>query len=71
MDNVAALGLQCSRFYQDFESGLGAETRHAFGEAEFGDRVHPAFVRRPSYARIVALAIHRAAVANDIPIIFL
>ena len=35
MDDVAALCLQRSRLHQYFESGLGAETRHALGEAEF------------------------------------
>ena len=35
MDDVAALCLQRARFHQHFEGGLGAETRHAFGEAKF------------------------------------
>jgi hypothetical protein len=35
MHDVAALCLQRSRLHQNFESGLGAETRHALGEAEF------------------------------------
>jgi hypothetical protein len=35
MDDVAALCLQRSRLHQYFEGGLGAETRHALGEAEF------------------------------------
>src|SRR5437870_1729364 len=35
MNDVAALCLQCSRLHQYFEGGLGPETRHAFGEAEF------------------------------------
>ncbi len=34
MDDVAALCLQRSRLHQYFEGGLGAETRHALGEAE-------------------------------------
>src|SRR5437667_4145300 len=35
MDDVAAFCLERSRFHQHFEGGLGAETRHALGEAEF------------------------------------
>jgi hypothetical protein len=35
MNNVAAFRLQRSRLDQNFESGLGAETRHTLGEAEF------------------------------------
>ncbi len=40
MNDVAALCLQRSRLHQYFERGLGAETRHAFGEAEFGGLGH-------------------------------
>ena len=35
MNNVAALRLERSRLDQHFERGLGAQTRHAPGEAEF------------------------------------
>src|SRR4029453_12418447 len=35
MDDVAACCLQRSRLHQHFESGLGAETRHALGEPDF------------------------------------
>ncbi len=35
VDDIAALRFQRSRLHQHFESGLGAETRHAFGEAKF------------------------------------
>ena len=35
MDDVAALCLERSRLHQYFEGGLGAETRHSFGEAQF------------------------------------
>ena len=34
MDDVAALCLERSCFYQYFEGGFSAETRHALGEAE-------------------------------------
>jgi hypothetical protein len=35
MDDIAAFSLQRSRLYQNFECGLGAETRHTLCEAEF------------------------------------
>ncbi len=35
MDDVASLCLQRSRLHQYFERRLGAETRHALGEAKF------------------------------------
>src|SRR5688572_6166452 len=44
MNDIAAFGLQRPRFYEHFESGLGPETRHALGEAEFGGFIHPAFL---------------------------
>ena len=40
MDDVAARCLQRARLHQYFEGGLGTETRHALGEAEFGDVFH-------------------------------
>ena len=40
MDDVAARCLQRSRLHQYFEGGLGAETCHALGEAEFVDLGH-------------------------------
>ena len=42
MNNFAALCFQRSRPYQNFESGLGAKTRHAFGETEFVGLSHDA-----------------------------
>ncbi len=35
MHDIAALRLQGPRFYQHFERGLCAETRHPFGQAKF------------------------------------
>ena len=40
MDDVAALCFERSRFHQDFERGLGAETRHTLGEAKFPSLSH-------------------------------
>jgi hypothetical protein len=35
MDDIAAFSFQRPRLHQNFECGLGAETRHALCEAEF------------------------------------
>lgn len=40
MDDVAPLSLQGPRLNQNFEGGLGAETRHTLGEAEFPSLSH-------------------------------
>ena len=40
MNDVAALCLQRSCLHQHFESGLGAEAGHAFGEAKFEGLSH-------------------------------
>jgi hypothetical protein len=40
MDDVAPLSLQRPRLNQNFESGLGSETRHTLGEAEFPSLIH-------------------------------
>ena len=40
MNDVAAFCLQRSRFRQYFEGGLGAETRHALGQAQFSGLSH-------------------------------
>ena len=40
MNNVAPLSLQRPRLNQNFESGLGSETRHTLGEAEFPSLIH-------------------------------
>jgi hypothetical protein len=38
VNDVAPLRFERARFYQHFESGLGAEARHAFGKAKFTRR---------------------------------
>jgi len=40
MDDVAPLSLQRPRLNQNFESGLGSETRHTLGEVEFPSLSH-------------------------------
>ena len=42
VDDVFALPLECARFVQDFEGGLGAQARHAASKAklELGSVFH-------------------------------
>ena len=44
MNNVVTLCLQRSRLDQDFESGLGAETRHTLRETKFAGLSHDAVI---------------------------
>jgi hypothetical protein len=47
MDDIASLCLQRSRFHQHFKCGLGAETRHPFGEAKFAGFSHDGGIEMP------------------------
>src|SRR5436309_11094251 len=40
MDNVAALCFQRPRLHQNFEGGLGAQTRHTLRETKFAGFMH-------------------------------
>jgi hypothetical protein len=59
MDDVAPLSLERPRLNQNFESGLGSETRHALCEAEFPGLSHDGEISIINSTRATCLFVRR------------